>query len=132
MIVAGWSQAHVSRELEIPAATLKRWVKAGGWARLRRQAEELQRNAGELVLGMMRAARDSHDPQQAYAAATAARLSGLMRPPALGPTPAEVAEALLDVLIADPELGPALRRRRAEVLTAVSKKIAELHGPAGS
>jgi hypothetical protein len=63
----------------------------------------------------------SRDPQQAYAAASAAQLAGFGTPlPDPHPHPSVVAEALIDALVADPELGKVLSRRRKEVLAAVS------------
>lgn len=122
LYLAGWSYRRITLELGVAKSTLIEWSKADEWNALRAKQRELQRVSADLVLELARAARETRDPQQAYAAMTAARLAGLAEPaPAeRPPSAAEVAELLLRVLDEDVEFGPLVRRRRREIVSRVA------------
>lgn len=128
LYLSSWSAMRIGEELGIARATVHRWIERYGWAELREMQERLEKEAGELVLRLTQAASSSGDPQQAYAAVRAAELTGLRTQVEMGPRPDEVAEALLDVIAADPELGPLVRRKRKSVLAAVATEVSRLSG----
>lgn len=124
LFLAGVAGARIQRETGVSRATLSRWAREGNWQELREQSRALEREAGALVLELTRAARESRDPQQAYAAMQAAKVAGLAGEAPIHPPPAEVAKALLGVLARDAEFRPLLTRRRADVLEAVERELA--------
>jgi hypothetical protein len=113
----------VERRTGVSRASLQRWKTEEGWDELRDQHRALELESRELALQMTRAARESQDPQQAYAAMQAARLAGLAEAPVAHPAPGEVAKAILVVLDEDPELGPVLRRKRKLVIERILERV---------
>jgi len=107
---------------------VQRWVDRYDWRELRELASRLERGAALLVVELTEAARVSKDPQQAYAALSAAELARPRGPVESGPKPMEIAEALLDAIAADEELGPVVRRRRKDVLAVVATALERLRG----
>lgn len=126
--LADWPRSQIVRELGVSRATLVRWIRSGDWPRRRAEAKELEREAGALLLEMTRAARVSRDPQQTYAAMQAAELAGLRAPVDPGPRPTEVAKRLLQALAAHAELGPLVRKHRAEVIATVMREVERMEG----
>ena len=130
LFINGWGVDRIARERGISRATLQRWRKEEAWDQLREQNRQLERSARVLALEMTAAARESGDPQQAYAAMQAARMAGLAEAEPLQPPPAEVAKALLVVLEEDVELGPILRRKRKEILSRILDRVERIEAAA--
>lgn len=128
LYLADWPAGRIAGELDVSRATVNRWVDTYGWRELREMQQRLEREAGELVLKLTQEARRSGDPQQAYAALHAAELAGMRAPIETGPRPAEIAEALLSAIAADPELGPLVRKRRDFVVAAVTAELERISG----
>ncbi len=128
LFLADWPAARIATELGVGRATVQRWVDRHEWRELRALQARLERSAAALVVELTEAARESRDPQQAYAAVSAAELARPRFSVAPGPQPMEIAEALLDAIAADPELGPVVRRRRADVVATVAAALERLRG----
>lgn len=121
--LGGRSIGWIGDQTGVSRATLQRWARTEGWKHLRRQYRAMEQEAAALVLDLTQAARESGDPQQAYAAMQAAKIAGLTEAQPLYPAPAEVAKALLAVLEEDPELGPLVRRKRRLVIERVLERV---------
>lgn len=126
LYVAGRGIGRIADTTGVSRATLQRWSAEEDWTGLRDQARALEREATALAVEMTRAARQSSDPQQAYAALQAAKLAGISETDGLHPPPEDVAKALLVVLARDPEFGPLVRRRRKDVIDLVMRELGEL------
>ncbi|HEX6039131.1 hypothetical protein [Longimicrobium sp.] len=111
---------EIAPRVQVPLGTLKKWSRAEAWGRLRKAHAELERKSAEVALALAERARDSGDPQQAFAMSTAAMVSLKHAPPAALPTAREMAKRLVRVLEGHPVLGPAVRRHRKEVIDLVA------------
>lgn len=126
-VTRGLSFARVSAETGVSKTTLLRWAARSDWARSRAQREQLQTVAVDLALELARSAQSSGDPQQVYAAMQAAELAGVREGPAQRmPSPARLAEALMDVLVRHPEIGPLVRRERRTLIGEVLREAERL------
>lgn len=120
----GLSYARVAEETGVAKTTLLKWAKRGDWAESRRTLERLKAVQVEMAVALAHSAARSSDPQQVYAAEIAAQLAGVRQAaPKPGPTPTQIAEALMDVLIRHPELGPLVRRERRVLIREVLREV---------
>jgi hypothetical protein len=126
LFVSGCSYEEIHGRTRVPLSTLKRWGRKEEWKAQRELSGDLERKARDLVLQLTAAAGESRDPQQAYAALSAARLAGLHGRSAAPPAAATVARALIEVLAGDPELGPILKKRKRELVTRVAEAAERL------
>jgi hypothetical protein len=126
----GWGPSEIATRTGVGRATISRWATEGGWRETRARRSELEAEAGRLTVDLVRQARGSGDPQQAYAALHAAELGGLAAPAPEHPAPRVVARALIGVLAQDDELGPILRRRRQEIAERVAAEVERLEAAA--
>ncbi len=131
LYVAGRSLTWLVERLGISRATLQRWSGEDDWPGIRERNRQLEREAAQLVVSLTQAARESADPQQAYAAATMARLAGLDSPRDPNPDPMRVAERLLVVLMREPALAPLIQARRKTILADLRAELrrAEIEEP---
>lgn len=122
MFVEGYSYHAVAARTGVPETTLKRWGKRGAWNTLRRRTDELGEQLANMAVELARAAAESGDANQTFAARDAARLIGVDG----GRDTADarvVARAFIEVLSADPELAelqPLLRKYRKEIVRKVA------------
>lgn len=126
LYIDGHGYARISARVKVPVGTLKRWGAEEKWAAARRQVDALGERMEDLIGELVEAAAESRDPQQVYAAGKAARLAGweARTPPA--PTARSMAWALLQELARDGELGPIIRRRKAELVDLVAEAAERL------
>lgn len=118
--------AEIATRVRIGLGTVKRWCRDESWTELRDAQAELERESAALAVSMARFARESADPQQAFAATHAAQLLRASAPVGPLPTADVVARALITALAAHPVLGPVLQRHRAEVVDLVVRETERL------
>lgn len=124
LYVAGWTFQDIAERLGVAKSTLIRWSGEEDWPEFKAQQEQLEREALALMVDMTRAARESGDPQQAYAASVMAKIAGVSSAEEdPGPKPTDVAMALLDALMLHPDVGPVVRRHRREVLRLTMREL---------
>ncbi|HEY0019058.1 MAG TPA: hypothetical protein VGC13_22340 [Longimicrobium sp.] len=121
----------VARRVGVGLGTVKRWCREEEWGAMRRLHGELELRSAELAVAMAERARETADPQQAFAASTAAQLARQHSGARPMPTVQDIAKALVRVLAAHPEVGPVVKRNRGEVLRLVSDEAERLQGEAG-
>jgi uncharacterized protein YjcR len=119
---------EISRLTGIPHSTLKKWSAGESWEDQREENDQLERRARQAQLRFLTVVAESSDPdpQQMFAASTAAALTARDAPALAART---LLKGLLSVLGADELLGPPLRRRlkdRPELLTAMIEEAARL------
>lgn len=122
--------AEIASRLKVPLGTVKHWSRDGGWGELRRLNAELERESAELAVAMARRARETADPQQAFAATHAAELTRRHTSAPASVSVRDVAAALVRVLAAHPAVGPVVQKHRAEVLALVieeAERMEEVH-----
>jgi len=122
---------EVGARVRVGLGTVKRWCLEESWTELREKQAELERESAALAVAMARRARESADPQQAFAATHAAQLLRGAAPAAPLPPVDLVARALISVLASHPAVGPVVQRHRAEVLDLVAReteRLQELYG----
>lgn len=123
LFINGRRPGAIARETGVSRATLQRWRKEDEWDELRQRNRQLEREAQALTLALTRAARESGDPQQTFAAVQAAKIAGLAEAQPIHPAPAEVAKALLLEMEEDPELGPIVRRKRKQIIERILNRV---------
>jgi hypothetical protein len=126
LYLSGRGVAWIAERTGVSRATLQRWKKDDAWDEMRSRYRSLEREAADLVLTMTQAARESGDPQQAYAAMQAAELARMTEPQPVHPSPAAVAKLLLSELASHEQLGPLVRRHRDEVIERVLRRVETL------
>lgn len=112
----------IEQRTRVPVSTLKRWAKKRGWRQKRERLAGLELKSMNLLDEVLDAAAESRDPQQVFAASKAARLAGVDRPTAPAPSAATMARAMVKMFDRDPELGPIMRRRRAQLVQQIAEE----------